>query len=219
MFPLSLFLMLHLCQRLAYLYALIWQVQSIVITSVTQQESLSYHSSINLMPFHTVDSILPLPSFSPYTFGYQSSISPTIDINQVYHIPISNSSEIPTASINELHAAQFTNNPTKLIKPALVQNKPINTSTPLASENQMNVITIKELPDEIHLPSCYKKNKKVSFSQYWIPKENEWDETNGGKRVYLGGSLKKRLMDKDNHEIGMVPVDMYEKCRMEGTVR
>lgn len=82
------------------------------------------------------------------------------------------------------------------------------------------VITVKELPDEdTRLRPCYRENRKVPFSQYWIPKENEWDETNNGKRVYLGGNVKKRLMDNNNVELGLVPVDMYEKCHMEGTVR
>ncbi|CEI87161.1 hypothetical protein RMCBS344292_01581 [Rhizopus microsporus] len=36
-----------------------------------------------------------------------------------------------------------------------------------------------------HVPSCY-KNGKVTLSQYWIPKENEWDETPNGKRIFLG---------------------------------
>ncbi|KAI8640175.1 hypothetical protein BD408DRAFT_348535 [Parasitella parasitica] len=67
------------------------------------------------------------------------------------------------------------------------------------------------------MKSCYRKNKKVSFSQYWIPKENEWDETNSGKRVFLGGNEKVKLKDKNNKLLGMVPVDMYDKCQMEGT--
>ncbi|KAI7871404.1 uncharacterized protein EV154DRAFT_431555 [Mucor mucedo] len=94
------------------------------------------------------------------------------------------------------------------------------TSTVITHGSKPNVVvTVKEIPDEqeIHLRSCYRGNKKVPFSQYWIPKENEWDETNGGKRVFLGGDIKRRLMDKDNVEVGLVPVDMYEKCRMEGT--
>lgn len=77
----------------------------------------------------------------------------------------------------------------------------------------------KETPNpEAHISPCYRRGRKVEFSQYWIPKENEWDETNGGRRVFLGGDAKMKLYDRFDKEIGMVPVDMYQKCRMEGTV-
>lgn len=71
---------------------------------------------------------------------------------------------------------------------------------------------------EKRMKSCYRKNRKVSFSQYWIPKENEWDESNDGKRVFLGGTEKVKLNDTHNKPLGEVTVDMYHKCKMEGTV-
>jgi hypothetical protein len=71
---------------------------------------------------------------------------------------------------------------------------------------------------EQHMKACYQRNKRVTFSQYWIPKENEWDETNDGKRVYLGGGEKVKLFDENKKEVGMAPVNMYHKCKMEGTV-
>ncbi|GAN03055.1 hypothetical protein MAM1_0033d02506 [Mucor ambiguus] len=67
------------------------------------------------------------------------------------------------------------------------------------------------------MKSCYRKNRKVPFSQYWIPKENEWDETNDGKRVFLGGNEKVKLNDAHNKPLGEVTALMYDKCKMEGT--
>lgn len=95
------------------------------------------------------------------------------------------------------------------------------TSTLITGGSLPNVlVTVKELPnEEALLRPCYRGDREVPFSQYWIPKENEWDETNNGKRVYLGGNQKTRLFDKNHVELGMVPIDMFEKCRMEGTVR
>lgn len=92
---------------------------------------------------------------------------------------------------------------------------------PSASSSSQTTIKVipKETSDpEAHISPCYRRGRKVEFSQYWIPKENEWDETNGGRRVFLGGDAKMKLFDRNNKEIGMVPVDMYQKCRMEGTV-
>ncbi|CEG70665.1 hypothetical protein RMATCC62417_06524 [Rhizopus microsporus] len=66
-----------------------------------------------------------------------------------------------------------------------------------------------------HVPSCY-KNGKVTLSQYWIPKENEWDETPNGKRIFLGGNIKRPLLDKKNNTIALVPAAMYDKCNLEG---
>lgn len=65
---------------------------------------------------------------------------------------------------------------------------------------------------------CYEDNRKVAFSQYWIPRQNEWDETNEGNRVFLGGNILRRMNDKNGGELGWIPVEMYEKCKMEGTV-
>ncbi|KAL9541165.1 hypothetical protein MBANPS3_009276 [Mucor bainieri] len=70
---------------------------------------------------------------------------------------------------------------------------------------------------EKRMKSCYRKNRKVPFSQYWIPKENEWDETNDGERVFLGGDEKVTLNDTHHKPLGQVTPQMYDKCKMEGT--
>lgn len=71
---------------------------------------------------------------------------------------------------------------------------------------------------EKNIKPCYRSNKMVTFSQYWIPRQNDWDETNDGKRVFLGGKLLRRMNDANGKELGWVPVEMYDKCKMEGTV-
>ncbi|KAG1166119.1 hypothetical protein G6F36_013067 [Rhizopus arrhizus] len=67
-----------------------------------------------------------------------------------------------------------------------------------------------------HIPSCYRNRKKVTLTQYWIPKENEWDETTNGKRIFLGGSEKRALLDKTKNVLAMIPSVMYDRCNMEG---
>lgn len=106
------------------------------------------------------------------------------------------------------------------IKPAIINpsvTTVIATVTKSIKTTETVTITAEEAAEQ-RMKSCYQKNKEVSFSQYWIPKENEWDETNDGKRVYLGGNEKMKLLDKNKKVIGMAPVDMYYKCKMEGTV-
>ncbi|KAG1442765.1 hypothetical protein G6F56_010935 [Rhizopus delemar] len=66
------------------------------------------------------------------------------------------------------------------------------------------------------LPSCYRSGKRVTLTQYWIPRENEWDETTKGKRIFLGGEIKRPLLDRHKNVLAMVPLVMYDRCNMEG---
>ncbi|KAI9020699.1 hypothetical protein CLU79DRAFT_703802 [Phycomyces nitens] len=71
--------------------------------------------------------------------------------------------------------------------------------------------------DEYDIPMCYRRRRKVAFTQFWIPKENEWDETNDGERVYLGGEPTTHIKDSRNNILGKVSKEMWDKCNMEGT--
>ncbi|KAI8885899.1 hypothetical protein K501DRAFT_178942 [Backusella circina FSU 941] len=64
--------------------------------------------------------------------------------------------------------------------------------------------------------TCYGRGK-VSFTQFWIPIENRWDEDNDGERVYLGENQKVDLLDKSGNLLATIPISMHEKCKMEGT--
>jgi hypothetical protein len=66
--------------------------------------------------------------------------------------------------------------------------------------------------------TCYGKGK-VSFTQYWIPIENQWDEDNDGERIYLGENEKIDILDKNGNSLAIIPMSMHKKCKMEGTVR
>ncbi|KAI9279979.1 hypothetical protein BY458DRAFT_584424 [Sporodiniella umbellata] len=70
--------------------------------------------------------------------------------------------------------------------------------------------------DKKKIPSCYRNGKKVSLTQYWIPRENEWDETAKGNRIFLGGDIKRPLMDKNKNVLAQVPLILYDRCHMEG---
>ncbi|KAI9362330.1 hypothetical protein BD770DRAFT_470383 [Pilaira anomala] len=114
-----------------------------------------------------------------------------------------------------LHAAHVTLSESPVI--ISVPTTGYTSTIVIHGKTQQIVVSLKELSQD-GIPHCYRKGKKLPFSQYWIPKENEWDENNHGKRVYLAGDEKKKpLLDKDKNQIGMVSVDMYDKCEMEGT--
>lgn len=66
------------------------------------------------------------------------------------------------------------------------------------------------------IPGCY--SGTVMFTQYWISKENSWDVTNDGKRVWLGMEPEERLVNLKNETIATVSSNTFEKCTMEGTV-
>ncbi|KAG2187303.1 hypothetical protein INT44_004988 [Umbelopsis vinacea] len=65
------------------------------------------------------------------------------------------------------------------------------------------------------IPKCY--SGTVPFTEYWISKENSWDETNNGERVWLGMEQEERMATLQNETIAIVSSNTYEKCTMEGT--
>jgi hypothetical protein len=58
----------------------------------------------------------------------------------------------------------------------------------------------------------------VTFTQYWVSKENSWDETNAGQTVWLGLDKSARLSTIRNETIAFVSQNTHKKCSMEGTV-
>ncbi|KAI7866144.1 hypothetical protein BDF14DRAFT_1728949 [Spinellus fusiger] len=66
------------------------------------------------------------------------------------------------------------------------------------------------------VPKCY-RDKKVKLTEFWIPKENEWDQSNKGKRILLSENPTKPLKDVDKNTLAMVSPIMWNKCNMEGT--
>jgi len=93
------------------------------------------------------------------------------------------------------------------------------------SKSTLAQVTTKPTPEEAAvkpnniptgIPGCY--SGTVMFTQYWIPKENSWDETNDGRRVWLGMEQEERLVNLKNETIATVSSNTFEKCTMEGTV-
>ncbi|KAH8555229.1 hypothetical protein BGW37DRAFT_553464 [Umbelopsis sp. PMI_123] len=75
--------------------------------------------------------------------------------------------------------------------------------------------TVKPNPLPKGIPNCYAAG--VRFTQYWISKENSWDETNTGEKVWLGMQKEKELLSIKNETIAYVSSNTFEKCTMEGT--
>ncbi|KAI8061525.1 uncharacterized protein B0P05DRAFT_557389 [Gilbertella persicaria] len=105
-------------------------------------------------------------------------------------------------------------------------SSPIESSLAPATSNYMYSTTsttntnlssnFEPVQDEYLVDTCYQQ--RVAFSQYWIPRENEWDESNDGDRMFLGATNKNTpLYDKEHKEITKVSAEMHEKCLMEGT--
>ncbi|KAI8371300.1 hypothetical protein EDC96DRAFT_573373 [Choanephora cucurbitarum] len=90
----------------------------------------------------------------------------------------------------------------------------------LSLSSRLNLTGYDLLPIPIvpKIPSCYADNRQVTLTQYWVPRENEWDETNSGDRVFLGGKDKNMsLFDEQRQLLGTVTPEMFSKCLMEGT--
>lgn len=137
----------------------------------------------------------PVPSSLPF-----SSI-----MNFTYHSTMTNSPASSTTTTAE------TVTKTVMQVQQVTQVQKVTQTVTVSEEDQIDK----------RMKSCYRRNRKVLFTQYWIPIENEWDETNDGKRVYLGGgdAKKTKLLDPNKKEIATVSEVMYNKCKMEGTVR
>lgn len=67
------------------------------------------------------------------------------------------------------------------------------------------------------IPSCY--GRVVKFTQYWISKEDTWDEYNNGVKVWLAIDKNDRLATTNNETIALVSKNTHNKCAMEGKVR
>ncbi|ORX60437.1 hypothetical protein DM01DRAFT_1332588 [Hesseltinella vesiculosa] len=71
------------------------------------------------------------------------------------------------------------------------------------------------------IADCYKAPiPAVSLTMYWIPKENEWDVNDEGRRILLDrgpGTTLVDLLNPTGQHIASVSQAMYQKCRMEGT--
>jgi hypothetical protein len=75
---------------------------------------------------------------------------------------------------------------------------------------------VKSNPIPKGIPGCY--SGTVPFTQYWISKENSWDESNNGERIWLGMEQEEILVTLKNETIATVSSNTFEKCTMEGTV-
>lgn len=101
-------------------------------------------------------------------------------------------------------------------------SKSADATHPSASlETNSNVIVPGRGAHTRAVPKCYQQ-REVKFTQYWIPRENDWDESDDGRRVYLksatGRQKSKALKDASGAVLASVSQMMFDKCQTEGTV-
>ncbi|KAF1798526.1 hypothetical protein FB192DRAFT_1391983 [Mucor lusitanicus] len=191
--------------------------------------SHSIESSVNPIKTDSASSISPLPSSSAkpppveaipvkpnapvlakIDVKADAQIPPKTSMAQATNLPSSPKPPPPPA------AAQANNQAKASASPAASATTVTATVTKSVTTTETVTLSYEDAADK-RMKSCYRKNRKVPFSQYWIPKENEWDETNDGKRVFLGGNERVTLNDTHHKPLGQVTPQMYDKCKMEGT--
>lgn len=219
--------MTRIAYSLLLIYGLLSKIQSVVISSSSSASDVnSTHSVDHEQLLHALLLLDPsvatnLPDINTVSTTLENGIhdNGSHDVLSSNSSTSSSSSVVPTNTTNDIHAAQLTTAAPPLSPLVIVVPTAGYTSTMVINGQQKEVVvTVKQITNNSHIRPCYQKGKRVSFSQYWIPKENEWDEDNDGERVYLAGDIKKPLLDKNKKEIGTVPIEMYDKCEMEGTV-
>ncbi|GAA5814632.1 hypothetical protein MFLAVUS_008131 [Mucor flavus] len=220
--------MTRIAYSLLLIYSLLSKVQSVAISSSSSSSTSDVNSTHNVDHEQLLHALLLLDTSVATNLPDINTVSTTLengihdngdhDVSSSNSSTSSSSSVVPTNTTNDIHAAQLTTAAPSLSPLVIVIPTTGYTSTMVINGQQKEVVvTVKQITNDSHIRPCYRKGKRVSFSQYWIPKENEWDEDNDGERVYLAGDVKKPLLDKNKKEIGSVPIEMYDKCEMEGT--
>ncbi|KAG2183265.1 hypothetical protein INT43_006269, partial [Umbelopsis isabellina] len=87
------------------------------------------------------------------------------------------------------------------------------TFVPATTSLTPSIISVMNLPQGV--PQCYAGT--VPFTQYWIPKENNWDENEEGEKIWLEKTGNEPLLDENNATIAFVSKSTKDKCNLEGT--
>lgn len=121
--------------------------------------------------------------------------------------------DVPEAVISDLH---------EVLKIFLPQPHPTQASSPLLSQSAAPSASTSasSYPSPSVLPPCYRKSgTKFDFSQYWVPKEGQWDETADRERIFLGDNGKPiSILDAVGQVIANVSSGTLDKCASEHTV-
>jgi len=153
--------------------------------------------------------ILPSIAGPAHGYGYRLSSNPDIIASSSTSAVISTSTETPNWTSKTIAHQKGRVN----IRGSHSKNRQVLTTTlQELSTISTNKLTI--LPSGI--AKCY--GGIVTFTQYWVSKENSWDETNAGQTVWLGLDKSARLSTIRNETIAFVSQNTHKKCSMEGTV-
>ena len=153
--------------------------------------------------------ILPSIAGPAHGYGYRLSSNPDIIASSSTSAVISTSTETPNWTSKTIAHQKGRVN----IRGSHSKNRQVLTTTlQELSTISTNELTI--LPSGI--AKCY--GGIVTFTQYWVSKENSWDETNAGQTVWLGLDKSARLSTIRNETIAFVSQNTHKKCSMEGTV-
>jgi hypothetical protein len=151
--------------------------------------------------------VAPIVNNNPATATQANKPAPSVGIAK------------PIAPVVQQRPVPSSINAVKPVAP-VIHSVPVPAPVPASPPSVTQTVhLIANAEAEKQVKSCYRTGKKITFSQYWIPRQNEWDETNDGERIFLGGDVLRRMDDRNGKELGWAPVEMYNKCQMEGTVK
>jgi hypothetical protein len=121
-----------------------------------------------------------------------------------------------TPDFSTIASATQTESPAAWVEllPTITTTADFSTASSSTSSSTPLMMPAFNLP--LGVPACYAGN--VPFTQYWIPKENNWDENKEGKRIWLEKGGNEQLLDTNNATIAFVSKHTKDKCYLEGTV-
>lgn len=178
---------------------------NVIFASFTTMLKTAFWIALGL----STGAILPSIAGPAHGYGYQLSSNPDIIASSSSSAVTSTSTETPNWIAKTIvHQKGRVN-----IRGSHSKNRQVLTST-LQELSTISTYKSTILPPGI--PKCY--GGIVTFTQYWVSKENSWDETNAGQRVWLGLDKSARLLTIRNETIAFVSQNTHKKCSMEGTV-
>lgn len=171
------------------------------------------------------EEVIVAEKFTSNTFGSSSkSISPVNDMALIKPAIDSFDFLVATATFSSTATSVVSSSSSAIAieSSAMIMEHPSATTTSSLTSTRVSattsltpsIIPVPNLPQGV--PPCYASF--VPFTQYWIPKENNWDENEEGEKIWLEKDGNEPLLDENNATIALVSKSTKNKCNLEGTV-